>query len=82
MAASAQKPVQGLFSSSLFTAGPGCPSKALRFWVGGLGEVGEAKAVRGCPEGCYVEAVARLSQRERERTPHTPTRPPVSGTIR
>lgn len=72
---SAQKPVQGLFSSSLFTAGPESPSKALRFWVGGLGEVrrcvcveaegvGGAKAVRGCPEGCYMEGVARLSQRE------------------
>lgn len=37
------------------------------------GEVGAAKAVRGCPEGCYMAGVARLSQRESERTPHTLT---------
>lgn len=81
MVASPQKPVQGLFTSFLFAAGPGSPSKALRFWVGGLREVGEAKAVRGCPQGCYMEGVARLSERARERTPHTLARLPASGAI-
>lgn len=93
MAASAQKPVQGLFSSSLFTTGPGSPSKALRFWVGGLGEVGGVGWRQRQCVGVRRDATWRALLgflRERENVPHTHTHthalaltdPPVSGTIR